>query len=169
MRGGLFIEEGSLPSWSECILDSHTEYETTKTNKMEKRKLEMTLETARKLYEFDKQEYSWILETFPELKGGKSWRGLGLVSGYYTDNSSYIRQCSDYLTNSDNKNVYATEAQAESAIAYAQITQLMKDLNGNWRPQYMEKHYIVSRLIDGDISIKLCGAFVKISAPSFFS
>ena len=68
---------------------------------------------------------------FPELKPLKvadSWGQLGNIEGYYIQNNSFI---SDYRlsvhTDVDNKNFFKTQKQAESALAYAQLTQLMYD------------------------------------------
>ena len=123
---------------------------------MEKRKLEMTLETARKLYESDKESNKWLLETFPELKESKSWKDLGHISGHYIDSNTNITQCYNYSIKDCNKNLYATKAQARSALAYAQITQLMKDLNGDWRPKPYEGYYTVLRYLDDRMGFEYC-------------
>jgi len=71
-----------------------------------------------------------IYEDFPELEPSiviDSWEDLKLISGYFIDDNSEILE-SGYNDNcKENKNVFKTKKQAESALAYAQLTQLMAD------------------------------------------
>tara|TARA_R110000737_G_scaffold324036_1_gene336850 strand:- start:294 stop:1037 length:744 start_codon:yes stop_codon:yes gene_type:complete len=59
------------------------------------------------------------------------WEDLGGVSGYYTEGDSNI----EYHTNAPhvlNKNLYATQVQCKAHLAQAQLSQIMKEVNGDW-------------------------------------
>ena len=62
---------------------------------------------------------------------------LGDISGFYINSVSEI----EHIRNADarlvsSKNILKTIKQAESALAYAQLTQLMKAYNGDWEPDW---------------------------------
>lgn len=67
----------------------------------------------------------------------KSWEDLGRVEGYYVNGLSDIDDVHNikgtYVDSiKKNRNTFATKAQAESSRAYAMLTQLMKETNGDW-------------------------------------
>ena len=64
----------------------------------------------------------------PVLK--KRWRGAydSLVSGYVIESDSNIRHWSNLSADDENINVFATEKQAKSALAMAQISQIMANI-----------------------------------------
>ena len=70
-----------------------------------------------------------IYEDYPELKMSKvadSWEDLKKISGYYIHIDSEITEIRLKTTAYGiNQNVFKTQKQAESALAYAQLTQLM--------------------------------------------
>jgi len=70
-----------------------------------------------------------IYEDFPELKASivaNSWEDLDKINGYYINENSVISEHSqNTLPNLYNQNVFKTQKQAESSLAYAQLTQLM--------------------------------------------
>jgi hypothetical protein len=72
-----------------------------------------------------------IYEDFPELKnlkGVDSWYELGKINGYYISHAAEICEVdSNVHSEPKHRNVFATKKQAESALAYAQLTQLMAD------------------------------------------
>lgn len=60
------------------------------------------------------------------------WMDLNEVSGFYIDSFSNIESYENRPTNHENQNVYATEHQAKSALAKAQLSQLLKSFNSGW-------------------------------------
>ena len=62
----------------------------------------------------------------------------------YITNDSRI-EIANSISIEDNKNVFATKQQAESMLAYAQLTQLMKQVNGDWEPDWSSnaKKYVI--------------------------
>jgi hypothetical protein len=87
---------------------------------------------------------------YPELKPLKvadSWEQLGKIDGYYIEEVSCISKTSfSIITNFINKNIFKTEKQAASVLAYAQLTQLMADCGDceiDWRNS--ESKYCVIR------------------------
>lgn len=117
------------------------ENEQSNNKNMEKRPVMLTLAEARKLYKHD-QWKSVMLNSYtkeeleaPELP--TSWRDIGLMDGYFITKDSAIclaTECNSKLT--QHKNVFATEKQAQSALAMAQLSQLMKAYNGDWTPNW---------------------------------
>jgi hypothetical protein len=65
----------------------------------------------------------------------KSWEDLEEISGYYINDSSGINDIeSSNKTKLPNKNIWATKEQAEACLAMSQLSQLLKDVNGDWIP-----------------------------------
>lgn len=97
------------------------------------RNLKMTIEQAQKLYADQPSMRELLLTTFSkeELEGVvlKDWSELRYVEGYYISESSDIKPfgvCAEI--NNYHRDVFATIKQAKSALAMAQLSQLMKDL-----------------------------------------
>ena len=63
----------------------------------------------------------------PVVKERERWRGayVSLVSGYLIEPDSSIRYWTDLSESGENINIFATEKQAKSALAMAQISQIM--------------------------------------------
>lgn len=81
----------------------------------------------------------------------KSWVDLKAIKGYFIGEGCSITKSSTLLVFGYNKKVFATEAQANSALAYAQLTQLMKAYNGDWVPNWYnkdQKKHIIARFMD---------------------
>jgi hypothetical protein len=55
----------------------------------------------------------------------KTWEELGEIKGYAPETEFMVKSCKS-------KNIYATKAQAESALAFAQLSQLHKAIVGDW-------------------------------------
>ncbi len=96
----------------------------------------------------------------PELP--KSWEELKEVKGYYINNRSEIV---GYVAgNSDNKickNIFNNEKQALSSLAFAQLSQLVKVMNGDWQPDFndgTQSKYYVQRWKD---ELSMCSGFYK--------
>lgn len=66
----------------------------------------------------------------------KSWEDLTLVKGYYVKSYADIHKCENTKPNKENKNVFKTEKQVKSALAFAQLSQLVAEMNGDWTPDW---------------------------------
>ena len=104
-----------------------------KTENNMKRNLELTIEQAKKLYAENESMRELLLTSFTkeELEGVvlKDWSELKDVTGYYVTEVSCIKPFGELKDANDyHKNVCATEKQAKSTLAMAQLSQLMKDL-----------------------------------------
>lgn len=67
-----------------------------------------------------------VAETAP--KTTKPWNDLKLIDGYYIETGAGITAIYKVPSLDNNKNLFATEKQAKSALAIAQLSQLMKAL-----------------------------------------
>lgn len=112
-----------------------------------KKTLQISLEDAKEMIKVLPTMKDTLEELYPELKPSvvpNSWKDLKEINGYIVDNLSDV--CSrSLITYSKNKNVFATGKQAKSALAYAQLTQLMKatgDCDVNWDNPNKMKHTI---------------------------
>ena len=88
-------------------------------------------------YEIDQEKSTFEKIVFKEIKKGlpKTWEELTKVEGYYVGTSGYV--C-DYqgATKEVNKNVFATQEQAEAAVALAQLSQLRDAYRQGWKPDW---------------------------------
>lgn len=106
-------------------------------------------------YEISEQSGEEII-ILRKKKPTPKWEDLKRISGYYIVENCIIRSATNVTTNGENKNVFLTEKHAKSALAMAQISQLMPYYGGEiteqeWLDRSMFK-YIIKR--DG-CSIKL--------------
>lgn len=110
--------------------------------------LQISLENAKALLIKMPELAEGIYVTYPELKPKKvinCWDNLEKIEGYYIMNNSNIGTVEHRATTINHKNVFATEQQAKSALAYAQLTQLMKatgDCDVDWSNNLTKKYYI---------------------------
>lgn len=77
----------------------------------------------------------------------KSWEELEEISGYYVSGASSEINKYKTITTSINRNIFATKEQAEASIALAMLSQLMKDVNGDWIPNWLDddtSKYVIS-------------------------
>ena len=73
------------------------------------------------------------LSKFVEKEPVKNFKELNTVKGWFVDVIGSIEESSSLNTECDeSKTVHATEKQALSSLAAAQLSQLMKDVNGDW-------------------------------------
>lgn len=78
----------------------------------------------------------------------KSWEELSQVKGYYIDLSSRISNVPTREVEVIAKKTFKTKAQAESALAYAQLSQLVAEYNGDWVADwsnYQQLKYVIVR------------------------
>ena len=109
---------------------------------METRNVKVCFETAKRWYEQGGQFKEMALSAFTEAELNpvrNEWEKKILgkeVKGCYIANSKIlVARCN---CDSQCKNIYKTEKQAKSALAYAQLTQLMAlpEYNGDWVPDW---------------------------------
>ena len=110
------------------------------------REIKISLETATRWYNGTDTELKELaIQTYPELvkkELPKSYYELGKIYGYYIYHSS--SKISDYFktfSTSNNRNVFATEEQAEASLAMAQLSQLMAVYNDGWFPDYNDCNF----------------------------
>lgn len=115
--------------------------------------IKLSLEQARKMYKKSPEMDELLLANFskeelekPELP--KSWNELRIRSGYVIGADSVIIPKPQFLTSTyEQKNLFATEKQAKSALAMAQLSQLMKVYNREYIPDWNcdSVKYVISR------------------------
>ena len=98
-----------------------------------KRTITLTVEQAKELYEQDNSFRTTILSEFTDVELGikkelKRWEELGVFDGFYIDSACCIEETLENSPTYDMRDIFATEKQAMSALAMAQLSQLMADL-----------------------------------------
>ena len=116
-----------------------------------KKTITLTVQQAKELYEKDNSFRTTILSEFTDSELGikkelKSWEELGIFDGFYIDSVCCIVKTLENSPTYDMRDIFATKKQAQSALAMAQLSQLMADLGdecdvdwGDW----CVKHTIV--------------------------
>jgi hypothetical protein len=66
------------------------------------------------------------------------WEELDSISGYYIAPNAIIGSCQKVSTIKENKNIFTTLEQAEASIALAMLSQLMNEVNANWKPDWID-------------------------------
>lgn len=89
-------------------------------------------------YEIDPQASTFEKIVFRAVQD-PTWEGLGDISGYYVSNHSIIRGTLNQSPAEDNRNIWATKAQAEASVAGAMLSQLLARANGNWKPDWTSR------------------------------
>lgn len=75
-------------------------------------------------YEISEQSGEEII-ILRKKKPTPKWEDLKRISGCYIADNCIIRPASNIMANGENKNVFLTEKHAKSALAMAQISQLI--------------------------------------------
>ena len=110
---------------------------------METRNVKITLETAKRWYEQGGEFKEMALSAFTEAELNpirNEWEskfiGKEIVGVYIAPDSCIYKM--DGICHYSEKGTYKTEKQAKSALAYAQLTQLMAlpEYNGDWVPDW---------------------------------
>lgn len=85
-------------------------------------------------YEIDKEKSTFERIVFKKKTIINSWEDLKNIKGVFIDYSSNIQECDEDVSN-DEKYVFLNEKYAKSALALAQISQLLPyyDSKVNWR------------------------------------
>ena len=92
-------------------------------------KIEINLDN---LTEQERKEWIEKLQAVDIKKPVKRWEHLGKINGFYINAFSNIKPAFNRSVEIHNKNLFKTDKQALSSLAYAQLTQLMADVNGDW-------------------------------------
>jgi len=66
----------------------------------------------------------------------KTWSSLETISGWYINSVGILGELQRTKTGQTNRHTWATKEQAEASIALAMLSQLMKDVNGDWAPDW---------------------------------
>ena len=76
-----------------------------------------------------------LIKQLQKHSPAQKWSEGGAINGYFIDNQSEIDFVSIKLRarGSVDRNIFKTKAQAESSLAYAQLTQLMAEVTGDWK------------------------------------
>lgn len=120
-----------------------------------KKSIKLTPEQVKSIYTTADEAIKTLLENnFPELKPKPivpdKWEDLDKISGYYISPVGNIYECTSYIDvfTYCNKNIFTTKKQAKSALAYAQLTQLMKatgDCDVDWS-SFDKAKYCIRRI-----------------------
>ncbi len=100
-------------------------------------------------YEISEQKGKEIIVLKKKKFKYPKWEDLERLSGCYIAGNCIIRPASNVIANGENKNVFLTEKHAKSALAMAQISQLMPYYGGevtgeeweNSSPKYITDRY----------------------------
>lgn len=91
--------------------------------------------TIPKGYEIDMEKSTFERIVFKKKKTINSWEDLENIKGVFINYASIIQEVRESILDDDNRNVFLNEKYAKSALALAQISQLLPyyDSNVNWR------------------------------------
>lgn len=100
-------------------------------------------------YEISQQAGEEIIILRKKNHKHPKWEDLNRISGCYIAENCIIRPASNIMANGENKNVFLTEKHAKSALAMAQISQLIPFYGGEitdeeWKDSDMKK-YVITR------------------------
>lgn len=99
-------------------------------------------------YEISEQKDKEIIVLKKKNHKYPKWEGLNRISGCYIADNCIIRPASNIIANGENKNVFLTEKHAKSALAMAQISQLMPYYGGEITGEEWEnssRKYIIDK------------------------
>ena len=78
----------------------------------------------------------------------ESWFDLSEVTGYYVDSFSKIESYENRPTSEENKNVFVNHNFAKSALAKAQLSQLLHSFHSGWS-NHLDNYAIFPQINDG--------------------
>ena len=164
-NGNMYILDGRYSYTVRCVID-------IKQNNMKQEEEKSFKVQIPEGYEIDKENSTFEYIKYKKLKSKypKSWEEAFVgnnVYGYWVGSSGEIR-VADRIALRGDKNTFKYEEQAESMLAYAQLTQLMAlpCFNGDWKPKWTNnvelKYFIYS---DGEkLVIGNCYSYHKFLA-----
>jgi len=109
------------------------------------KKLEISLDKAKKLYGTNDVMDEMLLTVFSEKELiqkplPKTWEEILHISGYYITNISTIEYYKDINPlNEAEKCIFPTSKHAKSALAMAQLSQLLLIYNDGWEPDWTQQ------------------------------
>jgi len=115
-----------------------------------KKQIELTLAQAREIYGKSNEVDAFLLQKFSEKdlvppKLPKTWeelQDLKEVNGFFITSDATIKADDGFDKNTDINNFF-TKQLAKSALAMAQLSQLMAVYNGNWVPNWFSSMHTV--------------------------
>jgi hypothetical protein len=122
-------------------------------------------------YEIDEEASTFRRIKFKKKAECSDWEELGRISGYYIESDSSIDDTGPIEASGQNRNIFATVRQAEAAIAFAQLSQLMKHVNGEWKPDWTidDAKYIIYRTGNDITKGRSFQAYYFLSFPTYDS
>ena len=134
-NGNMYMLDGRYSYTVRCVTD-------IKQNNMKQEEEKSFKVQIPEGYEIDKENSTFEYIKYKKVKSEypKSWKEAFVgknVFGYWVGSSGEIR-VADRIALHGDKNTFKYEEQAESALAYAQLTQLMAlpCFNGDWKPNW---------------------------------
>lgn len=108
-----------------------------------KKQITLSLEVAKRLYGKSDEMNAILLENFTELELGilklpKSWDHLKNVQGWIINGTAEVVKGNDDCFHQFRQGRFSTEKQAKSALAMAQLSQLIKAYNEDWTPDWTD-------------------------------
>ena len=126
-------------------------------------------------YEIDKENSTFEYIKYKKLKSEypKSWNEAFIfsnITGFYVEGSS-VEHAGHGRCTIEDKSVLKTEKQAASALAYAQLTQLMAlpCYNGDWTPNWddpNQQKYCITRMKYNIVKLDFSGYFYFLAFKS---
>jgi len=92
--------------------------------------------TPPKGYEIDQRTSTFANIKFKKKGLSKSWEALESISGYYIDGLGSIQKAKKHSPSPIYKNTWDNIYQANASIAMAQLSQLMREVNKDWNPDW---------------------------------
>lgn len=102
-------------------------------------------------YEISEQKDKEIIVLKKKKSKFPTWEGLGNITGVFIGGRSEFFEASGVPTSNSNRNVFLTEKHAKSALAMAQISQLIpyyggKITNDEWEDSSIRKYIIFRKM-----------------------
>ena len=140
-NGNMYMLDGKYSYTVRCVTD-------IKQNNMKQEEEKSFKVQIPEGYEIDKENSTFEYIKYKKVKSEypKSWDEAFVgnnVSGYWVGSSGQIR-ITNRVALRDDKNTFKYQEQADSALAYAQLTQLMAlpCFNGDWKPNWNDANDI---------------------------
>lgn len=99
-------------------------------------------------YEIDKENSTFECIKFKKKVKINTWKDLKFISGIFINSESYLKEISTITKDSNDKNVFISKKYAKSALALAQISQLMPYYGGEiteeeWKNVRLKKYRVL--------------------------
>ena len=110
-----------------------------------KKNIELSLKEAQELYGQNSVMDKMLIANFPkeELENTlpTDWVCLGAINGHYLNNDYGLSEAINCTTINRMKSVFASHKEAKSALAMAQLSQLMKVYRNGWEADWNDRSY----------------------------